>query len=148
MTLSLVEKKFQIESELILEALLDPNTTEIILDCSSRLYKEVNSIGFKDIGEMSSQKAMLFLGTVAHSLNQTINSQNPILEGEIPYYNFRIAAAIPPITKRPTFVIRKKADKALSLSDFKEQGFLSEKLFKFLKNSILERKYTDFTLLN
>jgi type IV secretion system protein TrbB len=140
MTLSLVEKKFQIESRQILEALEDPETTEIILDCTSRLYKEVNKIGFQDIGEMSAQKAMLFLGTIAHSLNQTISYQNPIIEGEIPYYNFRIAAATPPITKRPTFVIRKKSDIALSLTDFRNQGLLSEKFYKFLKSAILERK--------
>lgn len=137
---SSLDKKFRLDAESILSALDDDSVIEIMLDSNEHLYQERVGEGFSSLGNMTAREALRFLGTIAHSLETTITPENPTIEGEVPLYGSRIAAAIPPVVPFPTFVIRKQATRIYSLQDYVDSNILPEVGKDYLEEAIRQRK--------
>jgi P-type conjugative transfer ATPase TrbB len=137
-----LEEKLKRElGQTILEALADPGVVEVMLNPDGRLWLDVLGVGMHDTGvRMGPAQAESLLGTVAMMLNTVVNSEHPILEGELPLDGSRIGGALPPVVSSPAFAIRKLAGRAYSLADYVASGVLDQMHADVLRAAIRTRK--------
>ena len=124
---------------LVLKALEDPTTIEIMLNSDGQLWVEQVGTGMKPLGSMSALNAESLMGTIADALHTIITRDNPILEGELPIDGSRFEGLLPPIVSHPTFAIRKKAAVIFSLENYVEQKILSLDQKQIIEAAILKR---------
>jgi len=130
-------KKIKIElGSLCLEALENPNVIEIMLNSDGTLWVEELGKPIMHVGSMQEGKVKALLGTIASYLNTTITSENPILECELPIDGSRFEGLLPPIVKKPTFTIRKKASKVFTLEEYCHKKILSKEQYLQIKKAI------------
>lgn len=104
--------------EEILNFLMDDQIIEIMLNDDGLLWIEKLGEDMQCVGEMAEHKALAVITSVASYKDTEINSQQAILECELPLDGSRFEAILPPISKKPIFTIRKKAIKIFSFDDY------------------------------
>lgn len=126
---------------LLLEALRHELTIEVMLNPDGRLWQERLGEEMKPIGTMDRHKAEAMIRVVASTLNQTITSDNPILDNaEFPLDGSRFSAALPPVVSAPTFCLRRRASKVFSMDDYVASKTMTERQKDVLCASIAEHK--------
>lgn len=103
---------------LILAALNDPKTVEILLNADGRLWLEHLGEPMRCIGTLRPAQGEAIIRTVASCLGKTVTATMPIVEGELPLDGSRFAGQLPPIVGAPTFAIRKKAIAIFTLEQY------------------------------
>ncbi len=126
--------------ELILNALNNPNVVEIMLNPDGRLWMEEYGKDQEYIGEIKEDDAKLILSLVASALDLTVNSTNPVVEGNFPLDGSRFEGTYPPIVAKPSFSIRKKASKIIKLEEYLINGVITQEVIEIIKQAVLERK--------
>lgn len=123
----------------IIEALADPTITEIMLNSNGTLWIE-SFDGMEQIGEMLPTQAESILRMVASCLEFPLSITNPLIECELPFNGSRFEGILPPAVEKPTFTIRKKSERIFTLTDYVNQGILTEKQRKIIDKGIIQRK--------
>jgi len=118
---------------LMLAALHDPKTVEILLNADGRLWLERLGEPMKCIGTLRSAQGEAIIRTVASCLGKTVTATMPIVEGELPLDGSRFAGQLPPIVAAPTFAIRKKAIAIFTLEQYLEAGIMSRKHYDAIR---------------
>jgi type IV secretion system protein VirB11 len=126
--------------ELILNALENPSVVEIMLNPDGKLWIEEYGKNQEHIGNIDEDKARLILSLVASGLDVTITSLTPIIEGNFPLDGSRFEGTYPPIVTKPSFSIRKKANKIIPLSEYLSHGVITEKVIEIIKQAVLDKK--------
>ncbi len=126
--------------ELILNALENPSVVEIMLNPDGKLWIEEYGKDQEHIGNIDEDKARLILSLVASGLNVTVTSLTPIIEGNFPLDGSRFEGTYPPIVTKPSFSIRKKANKIIPLSEYLSHGVITEKVIEIIKQAVLDKK--------
>lgn len=126
--------------EQILHALENPNVLEIMLNPDGKLWIEEYGKEQECIGEVNEKNARLILTHVASALGVVVNSDHPIVEGIFPLDDSRFEGTYPSIVKRPGFSIRKRAKKIITLSEYLEQGIITQEIIQIIKTAVIERK--------
>lgn len=121
---------------LLLAALHDPKTVEIMLNADGKLWQERLGEKMKCIGTLPTAKGTAIIKTVASCLNKTITATDPKVEGELPLDGSRFAGQIPPIVTAPTFAIRKKAIAIYTLEQYVEAGIMSQRHYEAIKAAV------------
>src|SRR3990167_5950802 len=103
---------------LLLDALHDPKTVELMLNADGKLWQERLGEGMKCIGTLRTAQAEAIIKTVAGYHGKEITRVKPIIEGELPLDGSRFAGQLPPIVPAPTFAIRKKAIAIFTLEQY------------------------------
>ena len=103
---------------LVIDALNDSRTIEILLNPDGTLWQERLGEKMKPIGHMPASRAESVMRTIASALGTTITRNNPILEGELPLDGSRFAGLLPPVVSAPMFAIRKRASAIYSLDQY------------------------------
>ena len=111
--------------EIVMGALNDPLTIEIMLNADGSLWQERLGEKMRKIGHMKPSRAEAVMRTIASCLDTTITRSNPILEGELPLDGSRFAGQLPPVVAAPTFAIRKKASTIFSLDQYVEKAVMT-----------------------
>lgn len=125
----------------ILEFLDDPDIIEIMLNPDSKIWIDRLSTGQKFSGhEMPADRALLFLNTVADSLNVSFNDNKSILQGELILNGARIQAERPPTVSNPAFNIRKQASKIFPLQDYVDKERMSPQDKEYIENAVKSKK--------
>jgi type IV secretion system protein TrbB len=111
----------------LLSAMADPKITEIIVNEDGRVWLESYGKGLHsaDLTLPATQVESL-IGTVAASLGTVANAGSPIIEGELPIGRIRFEGLIPPVVRKPCFVMRKPAEVLYTLDDYVRDGIVSE----------------------
>lgn len=136
-----IRKKLIREMGSIIVSLLeDDKVVEIMLNPDGKLWVERIGEKMEHIGEMPANQAESFMATVASTLSTVMDSDNPILECELPLDGSRFEAVRPPVVKKPTFTIRKKAIKIFTLDDYVSQRIMSEQQKKVITQAVKDRK--------
>lgn len=125
---------------LLLSALRDPETVEIMVNADGRIWQEKLGQKIQHIGHLQSAQAEAIIKTVAGFHGKEVTRHNPIIEGEFPVDNSRFAGQLPPIVTSPTFAIRKKAIKIHTLEQYVETGLLSAKHEKVIKEAVRDHR--------
>jgi P-type conjugative transfer ATPase TrbB len=121
---------------LILAALHDPRTVEIMLNADGRVWQERLGERMKCIGSLRPAQGEAIIRTVASCLGKTVTASMPIVEGELPLDGSRFAGQIPPIVVAPTFAIRKKAISIFTLEQYVEAGIMSRIHYEAIKAAV------------
>ncbi|PHV05426.1 P-type conjugative transfer ATPase TrbB [Janthinobacterium sp. BJB412] len=141
---SLIERaKRKLERDMgpvLLAALHDPKTVEIMLNADGRLWQERLGEPMKCIGSLRPAQGEALIRTVASCLGKTVVAAMPIVEGELPLDGSRFAGQLAPIVAAPTFAIRKKAIAIFTLEQYVETEVLSWKHYDAIRNAVREHR--------
>jgi len=88
------------------------------------------------VGYMRADDIDGFLASVASSLNTTITTSNPTIDGVLIVDGSRISGEIPPVVTSPSMRIRKHAKNVMELSKFVELGTMTRDQYKKIQKSI------------
>ena len=121
---------------LLMAALNDPRTIDIMLNADGRLWQERLGEKMKCIGTLRVAQAEAIIKTIAGYHGKEITRGKPILEGELPLDGSRFAGQLPPIVPFPTFAIRKKAAAIFTLEQYVEAGIMTAAQCEALKNAV------------
>jgi len=125
----------------VLNALSDPDVIEIILNPDGRIWVESHTGGMSQTdASMLPSQAENLIGTVAAALNAVANTQNPIVEGELPLTGSRFEGLLPPIAPSPCFVIRKRASVLYTLDHYVKDEIVTRAQAIALREAIARRR--------
>lgn len=122
----LVRKLQEALGDQLCAALDDSNVAEIMLNPDGKLFIERLGHGVAPAGEMSSAAAEMVIGTVAHALQSEVDSDQPIISGELPIGGHRFEGLLPPIVTKPAFTIRRRASRLIPLDDYVRTGVMTQ----------------------
>ena len=120
--------KIKLERDLgpvIMGALADPKTVEIMLNSDGKLWQERLGEKMQQIGTLSASRSESIIKTLAGFHGKEINKGRPLLECELPIDGSRFAGQFPPIVPAPTFAIRKKAIAIFTLTQYVATGIMT-----------------------
>ncbi len=124
----------------ICQALDDPAVVEIMLNPDGRLFVERVGQGIAAAGEISAATAEMVIGTVAHALHCEVDAQRPIVSGELPIDGHRFEGLLPPVVVNPTFTIRRRASRLLTIADFVHAQVMSEHHAELIRAAVVSRR--------
>ena len=120
--------KIKLERDLgpvIMGALADPKTVEIMLNADGKLWQERLGEKMQQIGTLSASRSESIIKTLAGFHGKEITKGRPLLECELPIDGSRFAGQFPPIVPAPTFAIRKKAIAIFTLTQYVAAGIMT-----------------------
>ncbi|WP_028002685.1 P-type conjugative transfer ATPase TrbB [Sinorhizobium arboris] len=120
-------------------ALDDGNVVEIMLNPDGKLFIERLGHGVAPAGEMSSAAAEMVIGTVAHALQSTVDTEQPIISGELPIGGHRFEGLLPPVVAKPAFTIRCRASRLIPLDDYVCSGMMTENQAATIRSAMASR---------
>lgn len=121
---------------LLMAALNDPKTVEIMLNADGKLWQERLGEKMLCIGKLRPAQAEAIIKTIAGYHRKEITRSNPILEGEFPLDGSRFAGQLPPIVPYPTFAIRKKAVAIFTLEQYVAAEIMTVAQYDVLKAAV------------
>jgi P-type conjugative transfer ATPase TrbB len=125
---------------LLLAALHDPKTVELLLNADGRLWQERLGEPMRCFGMLRPAQGEAIIRTVASCLGKTVTATMPIVEGELPLDGSRFAGQLPPIVTAPTFAIRKKAIAIFTLEHYLADQIMSRKHYDAIKAAISDHR--------
>lgn len=125
---------------LLLAALHDPKTVEVMLNADGRLWQERLGECMTCIGTLRIAQAEAIIKTVAGYHGKEITRGRPTLEGELPLDGSRFAGQLPPIVSSPTFAIRRKAISIFTLEQYVANGILSPTHRSAIRQAIADHR--------
>ncbi|MBP9638926.1 MAG: P-type conjugative transfer ATPase TrbB [Enterococcus sp.] len=135
-----IEKLRRDLGPIVVKALADPRTVEVLLNADGALWQEKLGEKMVRIGTMSPQRATAVLNTVAGYHGKTVTRFSPLIEGELPLDGSRFAGQLPPVVQEPTFAIRKKAVSVFTLDQYLEQNIMTGLQISCVKQAIADHK--------
>jgi type IV secretion system protein VirB11 len=110
---------------LLMTALGDPKTVEIMLNADGKLWHERLGEKMRCIGTLPFARAEAIIKTVAGYHGKEVTHHKPVLEGELPLDGSRFAGQLPPVVPAPTFAIRKRAVAIFTLDQYVSAGIMT-----------------------
>lgn len=107
-------------------ALDDATVVEIMLNPDGKLFIERLGHGIAPAGELSAAAAEMVIGTVAHALQSEVDTEQPIISGELPIGGHRFEGLLPPVVAKPAFTIRRRASRLVPLEEYVRTGIMTE----------------------
>ncbi|GLR60575.1 P-type conjugative transfer ATPase TrbB [Rhizobium indigoferae] len=135
----LVRKLQEALGDQLCVALDDANVVEIMLNPDGKLFIERLGHGVAPAGEMSSAAAEMVIGTVAHALGSEVDTEQPIISGELPIGGHRFEGLLPPVVTKPAFTIRRRAARLIPLEDYICAGVMTEYQAATIRSAISTR---------
>ncbi|PDT01399.1 P-type conjugative transfer ATPase TrbB [Rhizobium chutanense] len=135
----LVRKLQEALGDQLCVALDDATVVEIMLNPDGKLFIERLGHGVAPAGEMSSAAAEMVIGTVAHALQSEVDTEQPIISGELPIGGHRFEGLLPPVVARPAFTIRRRASRLIPLEDYVRTGVMTEYQAATIRSAISAR---------
>ncbi len=132
----LVRKLQDALGETICSALEDPSVVEIMLNPDGRLFVERVGQGIDSMGNLQPGAAEIIIGSVAHALLTEADEDQPIISGELPIGGHRFEGLLPPVVAGPSFTIRKRASRLISLEDYVRSAIMTVDQVDVIRKSI------------
>ena len=124
----------------IASALADPEVVEVMLNPDGALWVDRLGSGRQPTGvSMPSAVAERIIRLVAAHVNAEVHAGLPILSAELPETGERFLGVLPPVVRAPSFAIRKRALRILSLADYVADGVMTEAQATYLRWAVRER---------
>lgn len=121
--------------------LRDEQVSEIRLNSDGTIWGSRLGVGkFQASVTISPENARRAIYAVAYGVGDICNETKPSISAELPLTGERFQGVIPPLSKSPVFVIRKKAMRIFSLEDLLTQGVVSKEGLSALRAAVLSRK--------
>jgi len=88
------------------------------------------------MGNLQSGAAEIIIGSVAHALLTEADEDQPIISGELPIGGHRFEGLLPPVVAGPSFTIRKRASRLISLEDYVRSAIMTVDQVDVIRKSI------------
>ncbi|WP_414816000.1 P-type conjugative transfer ATPase TrbB [Rhizobium sp. IY2] len=135
----LVRKLQEALGDQLCVALDDANVVEIMLNPDGKLFIERLGHGVTPAGQMSSAAAEMVIGTVAHALQSEVDTEQPIISGELPIGGHRFEGLLPPVVTKPAFTIRRRVSRLIPLEDYVRTCVMTEYQAATIRSAISAR---------
>ncbi len=127
--------------EQIGQLLADNDIIEIMLNPDGQVHLESLRQGKRPAGfKLSPEQGVNIIKLIASANNQTVDHDHPQVAAELPLFQARFQAWLPPVTKAPAFAIRKHVNYLLTLDDYVQQGGLTTQQRDLLREAVAARK--------
>jgi type IV secretion system protein VirB11 len=113
--------------EVVLGALSDDRTEDVVLNPNSKLWVNRQGDGWMHAGTLSPTQAYAAIATVAAHKGTVVNYDRPILETELPIDGSRFEAIVPPVASAPIFAIRVRPRRIYTLDDYERSAILTDR---------------------
>lgn len=124
----------------IAAALIDPDVVEILLNPDGTLWLDRLRSGRAPTGvSMPPAVAERIIRLVAAHVRTEVHAGAPILSAELPETGERFLGVLPPVVRAPSFAIRKRALRIMTLDHYVAHGILSKKQAAFLRVAVRRR---------
>lgn len=124
----------------IAAALADPEVVEVMLNPDGTLWVDRLGTGREPTGtSMPAAVAERIIRLVAAHVRAEVHAGLPILSAELPETGERFLGVLPPVVRAPSFAIRKRALRILSLADYVADGVVTAAQAAFLRQAVRER---------
>lgn len=124
----------------IAEALDDAEVVEVMLNPDGSLWFDRLGAGRAPSGiRLTPQDAERIIRLVAAHIRVEVHAGAPIVSAELPTTGERFEGVLPPVTRAPTFSIRKRAIGVISLSQYVADGVMSEMQAAALRHAVHQR---------
>lgn len=121
----------------IAAALEDPEVVEVLLNPDGSLWLDRLGSGRAPTGTtLPPAVAERIIRLVAAHVRAEVHAGAPILSAELPETGERFQGVLPPVVRAPSFAIRKRALKIITLAKYVADGILSEAQAAFLRQSV------------
>jgi P-type conjugative transfer ATPase TrbB len=125
----------------IATALEDPQVVEVMLNPDGLLWFDKLRTGREPAGvTLSAADAERIIRLVAANLRVEVHAGAPVLSAELPETGERFEGVLPPVTRAPTFAIRKRAAGVIPLAHYVRDGVMSECQAELLRTAVRERR--------
>lgn len=125
----------------ILEALVDPQVVEILVNPDGRLILDRPGRGRNDTGERIAPDAReRVVRLVADYVGEPVTREAPRLSGVLPVTGERFQGFLPPVTTAPAFSIRKRPAVIWSLEDYVRDGVVTGDQAEQLREAVARRR--------
>jgi P-type conjugative transfer ATPase TrbB len=121
---------------LLVNALNDSKTVEIVLNADGKLWQEKLGEKMVCIGTLRPAQGEAIIKTIAGFHGKEVTHAKPTLEAILPLDGSRFAGQLPPVVPAPVFAIRKKAVAIFTLEQYVENGVMTEGQYKSLKEAV------------
>ena len=81
----------------------------------------------------------MVIGTVSHALQSDVDTEQPIISGELPIGGNRFEGLLPPVVAKPAFTIRRRASRLIPLEDYVRTGVMTEYQAATIRSAISAR---------
>ena len=127
----------------IAAALEDPEVVEVLLNPDGSLWIDRLGAGRAPTGHhLPAPVAERIIRLVAAHVRAEMHAGLPILSAELPETGERFLGVLPPVVRAPSFAIRKRALRILTLAQYVADGILTEAQAEFLRHAVRERYIT------
>jgi P-type conjugative transfer ATPase TrbB len=124
----------------IAAALEDPEVVEVLLNPDGTLWLDRLGSGRTPTGTtLPPAVAERIIRLVAAHVRAEVNAGAPILSAELPETGERFLGVLPPVVRAPSFAIRKRALRIMTLNHYVADGILTEAQAGFLRAAVRER---------
>ena len=124
----------------IAAALEDPEVVEVLLNPDGSLWLDRLGSGRAPTGTtLAPAVAERIIRLVAAHVRVEVHAGAPILSAELPETGERFQGVLPPVVRAPSFAIRKRALKIITLAQYVADGILNEAQATFLRQAVRDR---------
>jgi len=125
----------------IREALDCPTVVEVMVnECGQVRLDTVDRGRIETVYRMSPESAEAIIRLVAHHIGETVSDNHPIIAGTIPLTGERFQGVLPPLTKAPTFTIRKRPETIFRLDDYVTQSIMTGDQADLLRQAVADHR--------
>ena len=124
----------------IAAALDDPEVIEVLLNPDGSLWLDRLGSGRTPTGTtLPSPVAERIIRLVAAHVRAEVHSGAPILSAELPETGERFLGVLPPVVRAPSFAIRKRALRIMTLAHYVDDGVMTAAQAAFLRAAVRDR---------
>lgn len=124
----------------IANALDDPEVIEVLLNPDGSLWVDRLGSGRAPTGHrIPAPVGERIIRLVAAHVRAEVHSGAPLLSAELPETGERFMGALPPVVRAPSFAIRKRALRIMTLADYVADGVMTHEQAEYLRRAVLER---------
>ena len=125
----------------IAAALDDPEVVEVLLNPDGSLW--VDRLAHRARADrrdaVAPMMAERIIRLVAAHVRTEVHAGAPILSAELPETGERFEGVLPPVVRAPSFAIRKRALRIMTLAHYVGDGVMTEEQAAFLRRAVRER---------
>ena len=125
-------------SELV-NAIGNPDVVEIMANPDGQVWIDTHSKGRVLLTQIAPTTADNVVRLVADRMKTTITRQCPHVSGTLPTGE-RFQGLVPPLVERPTFTIRKRSIRVVTLDEYVEAGIMTPRQSQVLREGVATRK--------
>ena len=125
----------------IRDALDCPTVVEVMVnDCGRVRLDTVDRGRIETVYQMPPGSAEAIIRLVAHHIGETVGDAHPLIAGTIPLTGERFQGVLPPLTRAPTFTIRKRPETIFHLDDYVAEGAMTAGQADMLRQAVADHR--------